>query len=113
MAHGNHAMAHPCSGFCQALCLHRLPLTRAHAAPQWAEFAAGNKGSSYKLHIFIEWSKPGAAMPSADASPLTAKAAAADGGGGSLEAEKISGISIRTHQSSGEGGGAARAGAQG
>lgn len=85
---------------------------RARAAPQWADFAAGNKGSSYKLHIFIEWSKPGAALPSADASPLTGKAAAG-GGGGALEAEKVSGISIRTHQSSGEGGAAARPGAQG
>ena len=87
-----------------------LWLSRARAAPQWADFAASNRGSSYKLHIFIEWSRPGAALPSADASPLTGKAAAA--GGGSLDAEKISGISIRTHQSSG-GGGAARAGAQG
>lgn len=103
-------MAHLCSGTtCQTLCLPRLRLTGARAAPQWADFAAGNKGSSYKLHIFIEWSKPGAALPSADASPHTAKAAA---GRGSLEAEKISGISIRTHQSSGEGA-AARPGARG
>ena len=116
LAHGCHAMAHPCSGCCQTLCLHSLRLTRARAAPQWAEFAAGNKGSSYKLHIFIEWSKPGAALPSADASPLTAKASAAGGGGGggaALDVEKVSGISIRTHQSSGEGTAAPRPGAQG
>ncbi|KAK9835331.1 hypothetical protein WJX81_003108 [Elliptochloris bilobata] len=72
---------------------------------EWADFAASNRGSSYKLHIFIEWSRPGAALPSAETSPHTAKAAAAAAAaaaGGSREAEKISGNSIRTHQSSGE-----------
>ena len=73
---------------------------------QWADFAAGNRGSSYKLHIFIDWSRAGAALPSADASPHTAKAGAA----AALEAETMSGISIRTHQSSGDE--VARAGAR-
>lgn len=67
---------------------------------QWADFATNNRGSSYKLHIFIEWSRPGAALPTSEASPHAAKAAAASG---AMElTEKISGISIRTHQSSGE-----------
>lgn len=72
----------------------------AAGGAQWADFATNNRGSSYKLHIFIEWSRPGAALPTSEASPHAAKAAAASG---AMElTEKISGISIRTHQSSGE-----------